>query len=103
MAFGMTLIDGPVPNREDLVWDSSDLTGDSIPFEERHDKPDVLWWSIHIEENATNEMYEEMLQWCKINAQYQCGMRYDKEWGENYIIAFFRHPDDAFNFKMSWI
>ena len=101
----MTLIDGPIPNREDLVWNSSDVSGDSIPLQERYDKPDVLWWCIDIEKNVTKELYEEMLQWCKESAQYQCGMRYDDErWGESaWIIAYFRHPDDAFNFKLSWI
>lgn len=102
MPFGMTLIDGPVPNIDDLEWDSPDIASDSIPMIERHDKPDILWWSILIEENVTEERYDEMFRWCKENAAYQCGMRYNEGWNDILIVGFFRHPDDAMAFKLAW-
>lgn len=100
MAFGMTLINGPIPNLENLAWDSSDLNGDYIPMQESQKNPDILWWCIHIEENATRAIFNEMLQWNEENCQYQSGLRYDEI--DPYIIGYFRHPDDAFAFKLTW-
>ena len=98
----MTVIDGPVPNRKDLVWDSSDINSDFIPMQERSDKPDNLWWCIDITENTSQELYDEIAQWCMDNAAYQCGTRYNDKWHNYYILAFFRHPDDAMAFKLRW-
>ena len=105
MPLGMTLIDGPIPNKKDFVWDSSDLDGDSIPLQESQRNPDVLWWCIH-EENANYDMFMEMLKWCKENCQYQSVLRYDDKDPyhnpDGYVIAYFRHPDDAMAFKLTW-
>ena len=102
MPFGMTIIDGPIPNRKDLVWDSSDTNSDSIPMQERADKPDNLWWFIDISENISRELYDEIFQWCIDNTAYQCGTRYNDRWND-YILACFRHPDDAMAFKLRWL
>lgn len=103
MTFGMTLINKPIPNKEDLEWDSTDWDSDFIPFMESLDKIDSLWWCISIEENVSREQYAEMLLWCMENSQYQCGMKYnDDYYNEDIILGYFRHPDDAFAFKLRW-
>jgi len=104
MPFGMTLVDGPIPNDEDLVWDSTDLGSDFIPMTERFDKPDILWWCIDIDENVTKARYKEMLSWCIENAQYQCGIRYNDDYFDSgFIVGYFRHPADAMAFKLAWL
>lgn len=106
MAFGMTLIDGPVPKYKDLEWNNDDLDGDSIPISDADRDRDILWWAIHIEQNVSNELYKEIFEWCKKNSKYQCGLRYRKPpgFGDNdeYIIGYFRYPDDAMAFKLRW-
>ncbi len=97
MIYGATLIEGPIPDQDDLEWNSDDLDGDSIPL--RHANSDILWWSIIVEGNFFQELYDEMFKWCGENCQYQCALRYEPD----YIIGYFRHPDDAVNFKWSWM
>ena len=113
MVYGATIIDGPVPNKDDLEWNSDDLDGDSIPS--RYTNNDFLWWSIIIEENPSEELYNEIFNWCEENCEYQCALRYEPDsmtngsgfpqnpMNDGYIIGYFRHPDDALNFKWSWI
>lgn len=109
--YGATIIDGPIPNDDDLEWNSDDIDGDSIPF--RHQNGE-LWWSIIIEENTSNELYNKIFTWCEENCEYQCELRHEQDtvilngvlpttWRDGYIIGYFRHPDDALNFKWSWM
>ena len=105
MVWGATMIDKPAPYRDSLEWDSS--SDDFIPTQQRADV-DILWWSIHIEKGATQELYDEMFEWCEENMKYQCGLRYEDmskhySTGDDYIMGFFRHPDDAFAFKLRWV
>ena len=95
----------PIPDEDTLEWDSSDVLSDAIPYREQNSKE--LWWSIFVEGNVSQDLYDEMFQWCKDNAVYQCGMRYNDgsniwDHGEHFIIGSFRHPDDAFAFKLAW-
>lgn len=104
MAFGMILIEGLEPNIKDLDWDSSDLYGHSIPLQDPHDQ-DTVWWAIITERDVSKEQYEKILKWCERNLKYQCGLRYGSQsFGieDEYIIGYFRHPDDAVMFKMVW-
>ena len=105
MSFGMTLIDGPVPNLKELDWDSDDLDGDSIPIQDGDTDRDLFWWAITTWRDVSKEQYAKIFEWCERNPKYQCGLRYGSQsFGieDEYIIAYFRHPDDAVMFKMVW-
>ncbi len=91
----------PIPDRDSLEWDSSS-DGDDIPLTEDCHKPDApLWWTIIIDDVYTNEHFENMIIWCEENVNYMCGMRLNEY--DNFVVGYFRHPDDALAFKWSWI
>lgn len=104
----MIIIDGPIPNLENLEWDSDDLEGDSIPIQDADTDRDLFWWAITTWRDISDEQYKKIYEWCERNPKYQCGLRHGRRGAagfgvsEEYIIGYFRHPDDAVMFKMVW-
>lgn len=101
--FGMSIIkEEPIPDVDNLEWDSSDIDGDSIPLTENCRKDDApLWWTIIVDGVYTSGHYIEMITWCEENTGYMCGIRVDIV--EQFVVGYFRHPDDALAFKWRWV